>query len=86
MPYTGDVETFREAVDICPLPIVILGGAKMDTERDALATVAGALEAGAIGVAFGRNVFQHPNPTGMIKALRQVIHEDASIEGALTLL
>ena len=86
VPYTGDVKTFREAVDICPLPIVILGGAKMATEHDALVTVAGAIEAGAIGVAFGRNVFQHPNPTGMIKALRKVIHEQASIDNALTLL
>jgi DhnA family fructose-bisphosphate aldolase class Ia len=86
VPYTGDVETFREAVDICPLPIVILGGAKMATERDALVTVAEAIEAGAIGVAFGRNVFQHPNPTGMIKALRKVIHERTSVDDALTLL
>jgi len=86
VPYTGDIETFREAVDICPLPIVILGGAKMATERDALVTAAGAIEAGAIGVAFGRNVFQHPNPTGMIKALRKVIHEKTSVDEALTLL
>jgi DhnA family fructose-bisphosphate aldolase class Ia len=81
--YTGDVETFREVVETCPIPIVILGGAKMETERDALMTAAGAIEAGAIGVAFGRNVFQHPDPTGMIRALRGVVHEGASVEVAL---
>ena len=81
--YTGDVATFREVVETCPIPIVILGGSKMDTERDVLMTVAGAMEAGATGVAFGRNVFQHPNPTGIIGALRQLVHEGASVESAL---
>ncbi len=86
VPYMGNVETFREAAEICPLPIVILGGAKMATERDALGIVAEALESGAIGVAFGRNVFQHPNPTAMIHALRQIIHEKASVDDAMTQL
>ncbi|MFQ6043480.1 MAG: class I fructose-bisphosphate aldolase [Candidatus Poribacteria bacterium] len=86
VPYTGDVKTFREIVDICPLPIVILGGAKMATERDVLVTAAGVIEAGAIGIAFGRNIFQHPNPTGMIRALRKVIHEEANIDDALKML
>ncbi|MBI1926629.1 hypothetical protein HYR99_20605 [Candidatus Poribacteria bacterium] len=81
--YTGDVPTFREVIQTCPIPIVILGGAKMDTERDVLMTASGAMEAGAIGVAFGRNVFQHADPTGMIRALRQVVHEGASVEAAL---
>ena len=81
--YTGDVATFREVVETCPIPIVILGGSKMGTERDVLMTVAGAMEAGATGVAFGRNVFQHPNPTGIIGALRQLVHEGASVESAL---
>ncbi|MCZ6680054.1 MAG: hypothetical protein O7E52_22725 [Candidatus Poribacteria bacterium] len=84
--YTGDVSTFREIVETCPIPIVILGGAKMDTQRDVIMTVSGAMEAGAIGVAFGRNVFQHPNPTGMVRALRQVVHEGASIGSALDAL
>ena len=81
--YTGDITTFREVVETCPIPIVILGGSKMETKQDVLATVAGAMEAGAIGVAFGRNVFQHSHPIGMIRALRRVVHEGASVEEAL---
>ena len=81
--YTGDITTFREVVETCPIPIVILGGSKMETEQDVLATVAGAMEAGAIGVAFGRNVFQHPHPIGMIRSLRQVVHEGVSVQEAL---
>ena len=68
----------------CMANFNILGGAKMATERDALGIVAEALESGAIGVAFGRNIFQHPNPTAMIHVLKQVIHEKASIDDAMT--
>jgi len=90
--YPGNVAAFREVVEACPVPVVILGGAKMDTERDVLTTAAGAIEAGSIGVAFGRNVFQHPDhhaslvagPTGMIQALRRVVHNGASVESALS--
>jgi DhnA family fructose-bisphosphate aldolase class Ia len=81
--YTGDVATFRDVVETCPISIVILGGSKMDTERDVLATAAGAMKAGASGVAFGRNVFQHPDPTAIIGALRQIVHEGASVKSAL---
>jgi DhnA family fructose-bisphosphate aldolase class Ia len=37
--------------------------------------VRGAVSAGAAGVAFGRNVWQYPNPRGLVRALHQVIHE-----------
>jgi DhnA family fructose-bisphosphate aldolase class Ia len=45
--------------------------------------VSGAIEAGAVGVAFGRNVFQHDNPTGMVKALRRVVHDRVPAAEAL---
>lgn len=81
--YTGDAATFRNVVKTCPIPIVILGGSKMDTEGAVLTTAAGAMKAGAIGVAFGRNIFQHPDPTAIIGALRQIVHEGASVKLAL---
>jgi fructose-bisphosphate aldolase / 2-amino-3,7-dideoxy-D-threo-hept-6-ulosonate synthase len=34
---------------------------------------AGAMDAGAIGVTFGRNIFQHRNPPSIIRALYRII-------------
>lgn len=82
-PYTGNPETFRRIVEASPVPVVILGGPRMNTEHDILNAVAGAVEAGAVGVAFGRNVFQHDNPTGMVKALRRVVHDRFPVEEAV---
>ncbi len=82
--YTGSVEGFRKVIENSPVPVLIAGGAKMDTELETLQVVQGALEAGAAGVVFGRNIWQHKNPHAMVRALRRVIHEGAAPEDALS--
>ena len=81
--YTGDPDTFKGVVKSCPSPVVIAGGPKMDTNLEVLEMVAGAMEAGAIGVTFGRNVFQHKNPTAIVRALSTIIKDGASVDEAL---
>jgi fructose-bisphosphate aldolase/2-amino-3,7-dideoxy-D-threo-hept-6-ulosonate synthase len=81
--YTGDPDTFKEVVKGCPVPVVIAGGPKTNTDREFLEMVAGAIEGGARGVAIGRNVFQHKNPTAMTRALTQIVHKHATIEEAM---
>ncbi len=80
--YTGSPETFRQVVEGCPVPVVIAGGPKMDSDLAVLEMVKGAMEAGAIGVSMGRNVFQHKNVTGMTRALYRIIVDDAPVKEA----
>jgi len=84
--YTGSIETFREVVDGCPVPVVIAGGEKMETERELFKMVADALEAGAAGVSIGRNVFQHATPMKMVAAIGRIVHRKASVEEAFQVL
>lgn len=84
--YTGDPDSFKEVVRSCPVPIAIAGGPKSETDKDVLEMVRGALDAGAIGVTFGRNIFQHANPTRMVKALSALIIEELTIKDALEVL
>ena len=65
---------FEKVVDTCPVPIVIAGGKKIP-EKDALKMAYDALQAGAIGVDMGRNIFQSTNPVGMIKAANAIVHK-----------
>ena len=67
-------ENFEKVVDTCPVPIVIAGGKKVP-EKDALKTAYDALQAGAIGVDMGRNVFQSKDPVAMIRAVNSVVHK-----------
>ena len=84
--YTGSTESFTEVVAGCPVPVVIAGGAKMDSDEDIFKMVDGALKAGAAGVSIGRNAFQHEDPEKMVAALCKMVHKNASVEDALQIL
>ena len=78
-------EGFEEVVANCPVPIVVAGGKKI-AEQDALKLAENAIRSGAKGVDMGRNIFQSENATGMIQAVRKVVHEDLPAAEAFELL
>jgi len=75
-------DEFEKIVESCPIPIVIAGGPKLETELDALEMARDAVEKGAAGVDMGRNIWQSPHPVAMIKAVRAVVHQKMSPEEA----
>ncbi len=70
-------KNFEKVIESCPVPVVIAGG-KKQPEKDALNMAYDAIQAGAIGVDMGRNVFQSTDPVGMIKAVNAIIHKDVT--------
>ena len=84
--YTGNPESFKQVVESCPVPVVIAGGPKCENDKAILDMAAGAIQAGAMGVSFGRNVFLHDNPKGLVRALFRVVVEDCPVEQALETL
>src|SRR5918912_897662 len=81
--YTGDVESFRRVITSCPVPVVIAGGPKANTDEEVIEMCVGAMKAGAKGVTFGRNIFQHKNPPAMVRALYKIIIEKKNSREAL---
>jgi DhnA family fructose-bisphosphate aldolase class Ia len=71
----ADFSVFRETVRASPAPVFVLGGPKRPTQRETLADVVAAAEAGAVGLTIGRNVWQHANPQAMVQALRTALAE-----------
>lgn len=84
--YTGTVDGFRSALDACYVPVVVLGGSKMESARDVLRLAREAVDAGAAGVAMGRNIWGSYNARNITRALAAIIHEDATLEEAQNLL
>jgi fructose-bisphosphate aldolase/2-amino-3,7-dideoxy-D-threo-hept-6-ulosonate synthase len=84
--YTGSIESFKEVVKKCPVPIIIAGGPKTKNEEEFLQMVYDAIQAGAVGVSIGRNVFQSENPTLMVKALSAIVHKRFSVAEAMKIL
>jgi len=76
---------FAKVVEACPVPIVVAGGPKLDTEEDVFRLVEGALEAGAAGVDMGRNIWQNEAPVAMLKAVRSIVHEGRNAKEAAQL-
>ena len=69
-------EGFENVVAACPVPVVIAGGKKLP-ELEALELCYNAIQCGASGVDMGRNVFQSDKPLAMMRAVKEVVHNDA---------
>ena len=77
---------FEEVVAKTPAPIVVAGGPKLDTYRDVLELTYNALQAGAIGVDMGRNIWQSSHPAAIIQGVKAIVHQNASADEALELV
>lgn len=84
--YTGSMETFKQVVEGCPVPVIIAGGPKAETAQQILQMVKDSIRVGCAGLSIGRNVFQHKDPTLMVRALVAIVHENVSVEQAMNLL
>lgn len=71
-------EEFEKVTNSCPVPVVIAGGPKCETELEVFEFVYDGMQRGAIGVNLGRNVWQNEHPVAVARALRAVIHENAT--------
>ena len=81
--YTGDPDSFKRVVRGCPVPVLAAGGLRTSTDLELLENIAGAMEAGAGGVAIGRNVFMHENPSAMVRKICSVVHDNLSPDEAI---
>jgi putative autoinducer-2 (AI-2) aldolase len=79
-------EGFEKVVEGCPVPVVVAGGPRLETDRDALELVHHAVQLGAVGVDMGRNIWQSDHPVAMIRGVRAVVHEGATVDEALATL
>lgn len=83
---TPYVEGFERVTSTCYSPVVILGGARRGSERNMLAEIKAAVDAGASGVAIGRNIFGADDPTAMTAAIAALLHENASVDEAMAII
>ena len=71
-------EGFEKVVRGCPVPVVMAGGPRVNTELEVFEFVFDGMQKGAVGVNLGRNIWQNDFPVAMIKAIRAIIHQNAT--------
>jgi class I fructose-bisphosphate aldolase len=73
-PYCGDVASYRQIVNDCPVPVVAAGGPQAETLEAALKMIGEVMESGARGATIGRNVWGFENIPYAVKAFKKIIH------------
>ncbi len=81
--YTGSVDSFREVLAPLYVPTVVLGGPARGSIRGVIEDVHGAIEAGAVGIAIGRNIWTHETPGKVVAAMAAIIHGGATVDQAM---
>lgn len=79
IPIPQDLAQVREAVRGTPVPVVLAGGAPARTPEEWLESLRAGVAAGAAGVAAGRNVFQHPDPSGIVARIAEILFEGKAV-------
>jgi putative autoinducer-2 (AI-2) aldolase len=75
-------EDFEKVTNGCPVPVVMAGGPRCETELEVFEFVHDGMQRGAVGVNLGRNVWQNDHPVAVARALRAIIHENATVKEA----
>jgi len=71
-------EDFERVTGGCPVPVVMAGGPQVDTELEVFEFIHDGIQKGSIGVNLGRNIWQSDFPVAMIKAIRAIVHQNAT--------
>lgn len=80
---TDDVSRYHKVIEAASgVPVLVRGGGKVG-DREILERTAGLLAQGAHGIVYGRNIIQHANPAGIVRALMSMVHDGATVDGAL---
>ncbi|WP_432444437.1 class I fructose-bisphosphate aldolase [Rhizobium lusitanum] len=81
---TTHAEDFHRVVEAARCPVLVRGGGKEDL-RVVFEKSAALMRQGAVGMVYGRNIYQHANPSAVVRGLMAIIHDDAGGEEAFAL-
>jgi DhnA family fructose-bisphosphate aldolase class Ia len=78
---TTDPAEFHRVVQAARCPVLVRGGGREDLQQ-VFARSRVLIDQGAVGMVYGRNVYQHANPSAVVDALMAMIHRGASAKEA----
>lgn len=73
---TENPEDFHRVIEAARVPVLVCGGGKEDL-KTVLEKSAKIFAQGAKGMVYGRNIYQHDNPSAVVAALMAIIHDGA---------
>ncbi|HET8662223.1 MAG TPA: hypothetical protein VFM55_24975 [Micromonosporaceae bacterium] len=73
--FTGTVDSFQTVVDSAMGVPVLIAGEQLTDENEAIVKAQNAVQAGAAGVAYGRQIFSRPDPLPFLRKLRGALDD-----------
>jgi fructose-bisphosphate aldolase, class I len=83
MNYSGDLAEFKDLVRRMKVPVMVLGGPKSSSLRDVFVVARESIDAGAVAIVFGRNVWQNPRMEDVVRTLQDIVHKDMGVDKAM---
>ena len=74
IPYPGNEKALSDIVTRSRVPVLILGGADMETPAEMLRTARESIQAGCEGIVFGRSVWQHDRIRELVRGLKDAVY------------
>jgi len=84
--WPGSAAALRPIAAALPVPVLMAGGPRQNSDLGTLQLVAEVMQGGAAGILFGRTIFQADNPLAVLKACRAIIHDGATVDAARALM
>jgi len=84
--YNNDIPGFKWVVKAAGNAKVIVAGGHKLADEEFLKNAKEIMQTGAVGMAVGRNIWQHKTPVKMTKTLKEVIFENKGVKEVLKLL
>ncbi|MGV3549741.1 class I fructose-bisphosphate aldolase [Rhizobium sp.] len=78
---TTHAEDFHRVVEAARCPVLVRGGGREDL-RNVFEKSAALMGQGAMGMVYGRNIYQHANPSAVVRGLMAMIHDGADASAA----
>lgn len=76
-------DQFHKVVRNCFVPVLVLGGSRLESDEKVLKNIDRAIRAGAAGIIMGRNIVSKKNMASLCRAISALIHEGISLEEAI---
>ncbi len=72
--HPGSLEPMQAIIDGCPVPVLVAGGARAEKPEDAYERARVAMQAGAAGLVYGRNIYEAANPAAALEKYLSIVH------------
>lgn len=82
---TTNVDDYGKVTQVSTVPVLVRGGGRA-TDDEILLRTEQVLAHGARGIVYGRNIVQHENPAGMVRALKHIVHDGGNARSAAQIL